>query len=339
MYFPNTTWTRLCFAVAVIQCLLALALEAYVFTTVEEGLDPAAYQGTSGHTVPMYLALFIFAFVYEIIIVYDALRLNSMIQLVGVCIYNLLLLLYAAAQPLHVKRALDQLESSLAMGTTPLLNPEHHTWQRIQPAVFAVIVVQAAAALALVFLSYKLHFEFAWVVYKVIHADLSMKKRLLNFQIYLALIKFDFFFLLGFLVQVAALLNNPKHDPELGLSVAGIVVATIVMCCAIYVAKIEHKAGTVGIIVAYLCAAIYLSYKLSVLYDEDNYLLIVFAALTLAMMLCTIVMAGVCMASFDKGLRTYTMPQKRIPEEDIYLNAYRQSYAYPPQSPRMDLVD
>ncbi|KAK8044123.1 hypothetical protein PG993_004147 [Apiospora rasikravindrae] len=308
LYFPNTTWTRLCFAVAVIQGLLALALEAYVFTTVEEGLDPAAYQGNSGHTVPMYLALFIFAFVYEIIIVYDALRLNSMIQLVGLCIYNFLLLIYAAAQPLH-------------------------------PAVIAVIVVQAVATLALVFLTYKLHFEFAWVVYKVIHADLSMKKRLLNFQIYLALIKFDLFFLLGFLVQIAALINNPKHDPELGLSVAGIAVAIIVMCCAIYVAKIEHKAGTIGIIVAYLCAAVYLSYKLSVLYDEDNYLLIVFAALTLAMMVCTIVMAGVCMASFDKGLRTYTMPQKKVPEEDIYLNAYRQSYAYPPQSPRMDLVD
>lgn len=220
----------------------------------------------------MYLSLFIFAFVYEIIIVYDALRLNSMIQLVGVCIYNFLLLMYAAAQPTNVKKALDGLETSFAMGVTPLLDPGHHTWQRIFPALIAVILVQAIATFTLAFLTYKLHFEFAWVVYKVIHADLSMKKRLLNFQvrvfllyvclarrltltrgifsqIYLALIKFDFFFLLGFLVQVAVLVKNPQTDPELWLSVAGIFVAFAIMCLAIYFAMTENKVGTIAIIV------------------------------------------------------------------------------------------
>ncbi|KAK8115502.1 hypothetical protein PG984_012004 [Apiospora sp. TS-2023a] len=339
MYFPNTTSTRLYLAVAVVQGLLALGLEAYVFTTVETGLDPAAYQGNNGHTVPMYLSLFIFAFVYELVIVYDALRLNSMIQLVGVCIYNFLLLIYAAAQPTHVQESLDSLEHSWALGVTPLLDPEHHTWQRVGPALIAVILVQAIATLSLAFLTYKLHFEFAWVVYKVLHADLSMKKRLLNFQIYLTLIKFDFFFFLGFLVQVVVLIKSPRTDPELGLSVAGIFVALAIMCSAIYFAMTENKLGTTAIIVAYFGAVAYLSYKLSVLHDESNYLLIVFDVLTLAMMLCTIIMAIVCLVNFDQGLRQYTMPQKKVPEEDnIYLHhRYTQSYAYPPQSPRMDL--
>lgn len=314
----------------------------------------------------MYLSLFIFAFVYEIGIVYDALRLNSMIQLVGVCIYNFLLLIYAAAQPSHVEKSLYGLEHSWALGVTPLLDPEHHTWQRISPALIAVILVQAIATLALAFLTYKLHFEFAWVVYKVLSADLSMKKRLLNFQIYLTLIKFDFFFFLGFLVQVVVLIRSPRTDPELGLSVAGIFVALAVMCLAIYFAMTENKVGTMAIIVrispspphghllvpwlcwladlnipkqvAYFGAVVYLSYKLSILYNESNYLLIVFDVLTLAMMLCTIIMALICMASFDQGLRSYTMPQKKAPDEDIYLHhRYTQSYAYPPQSPRMDL--
>ncbi|KAK6844060.1 hypothetical protein PG987_004920 [Apiospora arundinis] len=291
MYFPNTTSTRLFLVVAVIQGLLALGLEAYVFTTVETSLDPAAYQVRNGHTVPMYLSLFIFAFLYELVIVYDALRLKSMIQLVG----------------------------------------------RISPALIAVILVQAIATLDLAFLTYKLHFEFAWVMYKALHADLSMKKRLLNFQIYLALIKFDFFFFLGFLVQMVVLISSPQTYPELGLSVGGILIALAVMCLAIYFAMIENKVGTIAIIVAYLGAVAYLSYKLLVLHNENNYLLIVFDILTLAMMLCTIIMAIVCMASFDQGLRTYTMPQKKVPE-DIYLHhRYTQSYAYPPQSLRMDL--
>lgn len=90
--------------------------------------------------------------------------------------------------------------------------------------------------------------------------------------------------------------------------------------------------------VAYFGALAYLSYKLAALHDENNYLMIVFDVLTLAMMLCTLIMAIVCMASYDQGLRAYTMPQKKVPEEDIYLHhRYTQSYAYPPQSPRMDL--
>lgn len=87
---------------------------------------------------------------------------------------------------------------------------------------------------------------------------------------------------------------------------------------------------------AYVGAALYLAYKLSVLYNEGNYLLIVFAAITLLMMVATIIMAIICMTNFDKGLIAYTMPQQKLPHENIHLR-YTQNYAYPPQSPRMDL--
>ncbi|KAK8118266.1 uncharacterized protein PG998_006547 [Apiospora kogelbergensis] len=336
MYFPNTIWTRLFLAVAFVQSLLALGLEGYVFTTVENDMEPEAVQGINGHTVPMYFSLFIFAFVFELVVVYDALRLNSMIQLVGLCIYNFLLLMYAAVQPLHVKKSLDALSGSFILGVKPMLSPDHHTWERIHPALIVVILVQAVATAAMSFLTYKLHFEFAWVVYKVLHADLQMRRRLLNFQIYMALIKFDFFFLLGFLVQIITLIVHPQDDPEFGLSIAGIFIALAFMFLAIYFATLENKPGSIAIIGAYLGTVAYLCYKLSVLYNETNYLLIVFATLTFAMMLCTIVMAIVCITNYGKGLRTYTTPQQELPEEDIYLRATH-NYSYASQSPRMDL--
>lgn len=100
--------------------------------------------------------------------------------------------------------------------------------------------------------------------------------------------------------------------------------------------RLRRAALTVDPQLAYVGAALYLAYKLSVLYRQSNYLLIVFAAITLGMMLATIVMAIVCMANFDKGLIAYTMPQQKLPDENIHLR-YTQNYAYPPQSPRMDL--
>ncbi|KAK8093300.1 Golgi apparatus membrane protein [Apiospora kogelbergensis] len=339
MYFPNTKYSRLFLAVALIQGLLALGLQAYVFVAVMGAINPiAAYATENGHLVPMYFSLFIFAFVYELIVVYDALRLRSMIQLVGICIFSFLLLIYAAVQPLQVKATLDQFEGSHALGSIPLLPPKLHTWQRIAPALIAVILVQAMATFALAFLTYKLHFEFAWVVYKVVHADLLMKKRLLNFQIYIALIKFDFFFLLGFLVQTVTLIVVPKEDPEFALSIAGIFVALAAMCMAIYCAKVENKLGTIAIVVAYVGSAVYLSYKLAVLSTKTNYVLIVFAAITIVMVLCTIIMSIVCLASFDKGLKAYTMPQQKLLTEadDIYLY-HIQNYSYNVRASRLEL--
>jgi hypothetical protein len=207
MYFPSTTLTRLFLLVAVLQGVFAIGLEglvlfhnhflfynslmtsySYVFVTVQNDLDPAAFQVLHGRTVPMYLSLFIFAFVYELVSVYDALRLNSMIQVVGLCIYNILLLIYAALQPLHVEEALDLLSTSLALSIRPILPPDLDTWQRVRPVLLAVIVVQAVATAALIYLAFKLHSEIAWHVYKVVHADLSMKRRLLNFQVGLCLL-------------------------------------------------------------------------------------------------------------------------------------------------------
>ena len=63
------------------------------------------------------------------------------------------------------------------------------------------------------------------------------------------MIKFDFFFLLGFMVQVVILMNNPDTDPERWLTVAGIFVAFAMVCLAIYFAMTEHKLGTIAIIV------------------------------------------------------------------------------------------
>lgn len=65
----------------------------------------------------------------------------------------------------------------------------------------------------------------------------------------MALIKFNFFFLLGFLIQTISLIGDPKHDLELPFTVAGIFFALVVMGLAIYCAMFEKKAGTAAVVV------------------------------------------------------------------------------------------
>lgn len=156
---------------------------SYVFITVQNDLDPAAFQVTSGRTVRLYLSLFTLAYVFQCVIVYDALRLSSMIQIVGVCIYNLFLLAYAVVQPVHIAKDLNLLNESLVLGVTPILPPELNTWSRVRPFLWVVTSVQAVATVTVFYLAFKLHSELAWLVYKVINADRAIRRRLLHFQV------------------------------------------------------------------------------------------------------------------------------------------------------------
>lgn len=133
----------------------------------------------------MFFALFIFGFVYQLFLVYDALRSSSMIQIVGLCLYNLCLLLYAIFQPWEIKDALESLASNRTWDGKPLLTPGTDAWGDSKPALVALALVVAVATAMFYFVAWKLRSEFAWLVYKAINADLSMKKRVLILQVWL----------------------------------------------------------------------------------------------------------------------------------------------------------
>lgn len=131
----------------------------------------------------MFFALFIFGFVYQLVLVYDALRSSSMIQIVGLCLYNLCLLVYAIFQPKEVKEALDSLTGSRTWEGKPLITPGTDAWGDSKPALVALPLVVGVATAAFCFVAWKLRSEFAWLVYKAINADLGMKKRVLVLQV------------------------------------------------------------------------------------------------------------------------------------------------------------
>ena len=72
-------------------------LNSYVFANFQIQLTPAAEAIPSTKTVPTFLALYSFGFIYELVLVYDALRLKNTIQVIGLCVCNIGLLIYGAA--------------------------------------------------------------------------------------------------------------------------------------------------------------------------------------------------------------------------------------------------
>jgi hypothetical protein len=126
-------------------------------------------------TVPTFLALYSFGFLYELVLVYDALRLKNTIQVIGLCICNIGLLIYGAVQVEQIKDAVENLALNGAI--------DPNVWAQIQPFLIIIPCVVAMGSLLMMIVAWKLYDEFAWSIYKHISADLRMKRRYLTYQV------------------------------------------------------------------------------------------------------------------------------------------------------------
>lgn len=150
----------------------------YVFGIFEESLTSESRdihaQGSYTKTIPTFLTLYIFGLLYQLVLVWDALRMKNTIQIIGLCAYNVGLLIYAGVQIDELQAASDALKGTLS-------NP--NLWQDITPFLTAIPCILALGLILMTIVAWKLYDEFAWTIYKHISADLKMKRRYLTFQV------------------------------------------------------------------------------------------------------------------------------------------------------------
>ena len=138
------------------------------------------------------------------------------------------------------------------------------------------------------------------------------------FQIYITLLKFDFFFFLSFTVQFLVVVVDIKNV-EFGLTVAALPVTVIVLILAGYWTRRESILGMLFTIILYFGAMAYFMFKLVRMYDTSTvadyervqtYLparrgMTTFAVLTLLLLFATIGNAVWCTLNFDRGLKAH----------------------------------
>jgi hypothetical protein len=129
MWLPNSRWTWSFALIAVAQAIIALAIEGYVFAQFEVNLRPNSRGTSASHSVPTYLALFIFGFLYQLVLVYDALRAKNTIQVIGLCLYNVGMVIYSGVQIAQVKEAIDGLIKNVEGDGIPQIEPD--IWDKI----------------------------------------------------------------------------------------------------------------------------------------------------------------------------------------------------------------
>jgi hypothetical protein len=316
-------WPRWFFVAIILQAIICMVFEAYTFALFQDGLRDTSTEEFDNDTVqsqlktiPTFLGLFILGFIYEVILVWDALIAKNTIQIIGVCIANLALLVYGALQIDQIHEAIDILQEKNAFRVFDV-------WINTRAELIAIPVIIGVITLVLGFMAWKLYQEFAWDILKQIGADYRMKKRFLHYQIYIALLKFDFFFFVGFTIQFLVVVGG-RSKIEFGLTAAAIPITIAILLCAAWSTRREWKAGMWIVGVLYLGGLTYFIYKLARIYDPSQqkaYMpvrksLTAFAVLTIILIILTIINALVCLFNFDHGLKQHLQTPRQEIDKD-----------------------
>jgi hypothetical protein len=327
---------------------------SYVFGKFQDSVrwNEAKNTHSETRTIPTYLAVFMFGYLYQLWLVWDALRLKNTIQVIGLVIYNIGILIYAAIQFDQIRDAADELNEN------KFVDPEF--WNDVRPMLIALPVLMAVMTIFFAFEAWKLYDEFAWTIYKHISADLRLKRRYLTYQvrrsyschhamltsqIYIALLKFDFFFFLAFTVQFLVVVDNTK-TVELALTAVALVITFFLLFFAAWWVRRESFAGMITIIIVYFIAMGYFLFKLIRMYIADigrqedyepaRKSLTAFAVLTILLLIFTIVIACICTHNFNKGLKPH-VNNKAVENDGKAYNTEMPSISGPAPGQRMEI--
>ncbi|KAI0273615.1 hypothetical protein BC834DRAFT_966116 [Gloeopeniophorella convolvens] len=309
--FLGTRSQKLFIATISIQAVAVLAIISITFHLVAEHVDFNKSNYKACVTLPCYLALFVLAEIFELLMAFDALRLRNVIQLAGILLFHVALVVFAAIQVHETKTALT-LNVRFDLPDLLTLAKQcggHHTlYSKVKHLLIVVPCVIAGAWFIMLFFVRALYYEFGWAIFRVVGANPAMKTMYQFYQVLICLLKFDFFAFTGVTTQLLIVVLS-TNSAEFGLTIAAIPVVLMLLIGCAFAVQREIRWLMAFSLVLMLASETYF-YKLVRFFEpssEEQYettraTLTVFTIVAFLLLLTTFGIGLRCFHDFGKGL-------------------------------------
>lgn len=295
---PHSWPIRLFLATVVVETIVDLAVQGDMYSRISSipTSDPDLQQAV--RRVILYLALFAFAHIFQFLLAIEAVWQQNTLQFLFLTIFNLLFFIYSLVEADEIRRLGANLDSGITSISINTLTIISH-------------VILGVAEIAYVALGWQIWKEFGWKVYKFLGADRQIKRIFFHYQIFLSLLRFDFYFCVGFSAQLVYFILQGKNDVEYFLTIAAVPLGILLLIAGHFAARKENKYLMFAFMLGCVCAAVYFAYKLFRIYDggSDSVYhpvaksLTLFAAVSLFFLIVTFIWGCIVMHNFNRGLK------------------------------------
>lgn len=309
----SNIWAKLYIACTVIFNFAVISLEAVIFAWFQNASkntnrctgnnEECTPEEVVAITFPIYLALFLFAGTYQIIIGIWALKQRNTIQLTFLVFFSIAMMVYGAIQFDQIK------DASILPG---FQNPQFISGEQVTNLLIAVVSITGVECVFQIFLTYKLYRGFTHDIFHTYGASVKQKLILRDYLFFEAVIIFDVFFFVGFTLQFIIVVLQ-TNDVEFFLTIVVIPLTIVVLGLALFFVRREQVSGVYFFLVVCFAGMAYFLFKLIRVYiatgeKGERYArakktLTVFAAITLAFLILTIYSSLKCLRNFGKGLK------------------------------------
>lgn len=297
---PDSWACRLFLLITLAEASINIAIESMLFVRYQfhRKTHPTPDDESKSRALPVFVIVFSIAHIYQFLLAVDAVINRNTILVIGSIIFNACFLVYSLIQISEMRTVLGDGVAQGSSQTVP-----------VQVLTGAIPIVIALAEISFVVLGWKLWKEFGWQIYKKIGADRSLKRGYLHYQIYVALLKFDFFIFIAYCIQLVLVVKQ-IGTAERWITIISAPFSLLILFFAWYSVRKELKYGMLAFLVGLTGAMVYFVYKLfriwqlkDTLYKEVYKSLTVFSTLSMLLLLITAAMTIQCMINFDRGLK------------------------------------
>lgn len=295
--FPQSWPIRLFLATVVVETIVDLAIQGDIYARVSTISTSDAGKQQAVQKVVVYLGLFCFAHVFQLVVAIEAVWQKNTLQFLFLTLFNLLFFVYSLIEAFEVRN----LQVGLSPGFTSI---------SVDNLTIISHVVIGVSEIAFIAIGWQIWKEFGWKVYKFLGADRQIKRIFAHYQIYLSLLRFDMFFCIGFSAQLIAFILRVGNDAEYYLTIGALPLGVIILIGGHFAARYENKWLMFSFMLGCICATVYFAFKLFRIYEgiNDTYKdiaksMTTFASLSLFFLIFTFIWGCIVMHNFGRGLK------------------------------------